>query len=178
MAAILGGTVSELTGGKFANGAATAALSAAVSEGVAKLPSRDESGARINPLHAMSEEEQLEVWDAIMKKVGVNQGKRIADTHQGVARYLTENLYEIGDVLGFEMGAGIVKIGDGWGFEQLHTEFDPNGVSPSDSTINWHNHPSGDNSIGGTFSGYKSKSRVNTEETLQMAWGNFYKQNI
>lgn len=108
----------------------------------------------LNSKSHLSIKQQNEAWKKITDAVGEQQGSNIAKIHEGVAKFLTEKLYDIGssDNYNIEIAAEIVRVRNGWGFTQLRTKFLSSQVSNDpNSSIGWHNHP-----LGTSFSGFIS----------------------
>lgn len=148
--AVVGGTVSELTGGKFVNGAATAAFFAAVSEGVGAASFDSEGGGTsVDGKKATIEcctEEQKALIETRLAEINKSAGKKIANNADGVAKWLDSHTLDLRDYK-IEFGAAIKSYGDGAGFKELLTDYqfaevDPGATYSRDGYVGrWHSHP-------------------------------------
>lgn len=145
VAAVVGGTASDLTGGKFANGAATAAFASIVSSEIETYrENNDHGGSDLRPDRATAEKRIAE-----LEKEGVLSSDMTFGSTDEAAAYWAEHTYDITAKQHIELGTVINENPNGsFSFGKVHYgKICDNGLhcirinEPGEIAI--HNHPSG-----------------------------------
>jgi len=142
----LGGTISKITGGKFANGAAGAAFATVVAVVGAGLGGQDnvlrdsKNTDGQKPNRAGAEKAVNKLYEE-----GVLSTDQTFDTRDDAAKHFAENLYDITKKNNVELGAELTKTGTKWSIGEIqYGDIDAQGhhINLSGKYV-IHTHPSG-----------------------------------
>lgn len=150
--AVIGGTVSKITGGKFANGAVSAAFAASIAEAGNKAFNSRE-GEHEPVLADLTDEQKADI-NSRLAVINEKAGTRVGDDGLGVAKWLDNATASLREDYVIEFGANILSVDGGAGFTAVTTEFYTNAIGIpyiEGALARWHNHPGGTSVSGADF---------------------------